>query len=226
MGPRRGQRIVRFFGEAARDEGDDPSIRQAGYGFNLFARQATHPGDRRAVERLARYILRPPLAPDRLDLGSDGRVTLRLKRSWRDGTTGMVFEPLDFLAKLAALVPRPRANTLRFHGVYAAHAGLRDAVVPEREEPKAGRASGCSPEDPISRSHRLSWGELLAKVFQVDVFSCPRCKGRMSRIAWISDRAVIRKILDSVEFATDSPEQSASRSFEEAFGDFGEATVH
>lgn len=141
LGPRRGQRVVRFFGEAARDEQEDPEIRQAGYGFNLYARQATHARDRARVERLARYILRPPLAQGRLDLGTDGRVVLHMKRSWRDGTTGMVFEPLDFLGKLTALVPRPRTNILRFHGVYASHAALRKAVVPENEETSA--RCGC-----------------------------------------------------------------------------------
>lgn len=219
LGPRRGQQVVRFFGEAARREGDDPAIRQAGYGFNLHARQGTHAGDRPGLERFARYILRPPLAQDRLELRPDGRIVLHLKRTWRDGTAGMVFEPLDFLSKLTALVPRPRANVLRFHGVYASHARLREKVVPEREEVLAKRACGCGPDDPTSRSHRLSWAELLARVFAIDVLACPRCGSRMSQIAWIVDRAVIRKILNSVGLATDSPEPHPPRSFEEVFGE-------
>jgi len=52
------------------------------------------------------------------------------KRPWRDGTAGMVFEPLDFLAKLAVLVPPARMNTIRFHGVYVPNAKLRSCVVP------------------------------------------------------------------------------------------------
>ena len=31
----------------------------------------------------------------------------------------LFFEPLDFLARLAALVPKPRVNLTRFHGVFA-----------------------------------------------------------------------------------------------------------
>lgn len=31
----------------------------------------------------------------------------------------MIFEPLDFMDKLAALVPKPRVNLTRFHGVFA-----------------------------------------------------------------------------------------------------------
>lgn len=117
------------------------------------------------------------------------------------------------------LVPRPRANVLRFHGVYASHARLREKVVPDREEVLAKRACGCGPDDPASRSHRLSWAELLARVFSIDVLRCPRCASRMSRISWILDRGVIRKILNSVGLATDSPEPHPPRSFDEVFGE-------
>lgn len=219
LGPRRGQQVVRFFGEAARQVGDDPAIRQAGYGFNLHARQGTHAKDRPGLERFARYILRPPLAQESLDLTSDGRVVLRLKRPWRDGTAGMVFEPLDFLSKLTALVPRPRMNTLRFHGVYASHARLREKVVPEPKETQARRACPCDPDDPVSRSYRMAWAELLARVFLIDVLSCPRCGSRMSQIAWITDGEVIRKILACVGLATDSPVGHPPKSFDHAFGE-------
>ena len=39
-------------------------------------------------------------------------MTVKLKGAWRDGTTHLVFEPLEFLAKLAALTPRPEINLL------------------------------------------------------------------------------------------------------------------
>jgi Putative transposase len=49
-------------------------------------------------------------------------VVLKLKATWGDGTTHLVLEPLDFLARLAALTPRPRINLVFYHGVLAAHA--------------------------------------------------------------------------------------------------------
>ena len=52
----------------------------------------------------------------------------RLKRPFRDGTTEFLFEPLDFLARLAALVPRPRSHLLRYHGVLAPNARHRRPV--------------------------------------------------------------------------------------------------
>ncbi len=50
---------------------------------------------------------------------SGGNVRYQLKTPYRDGTTHVIFEPLDFIARLAALIPRPRTNLTRFHGVFA-----------------------------------------------------------------------------------------------------------
>jgi hypothetical protein len=56
-----------------------------------------------------------------------------LKKPCRDGTTGdrrshAIFEPLDFIARLAAVVPKPRVNLTRFHGVFA-RGGPRGAAL-------------------------------------------------------------------------------------------------
>ena len=59
----------------------------------------------------------------------DGRARVRLKRAWRDGTTHLLFEPVEFLEKLAALTPRPAINLILYHGVLAPHARWRPAVV-------------------------------------------------------------------------------------------------
>jgi hypothetical protein len=55
----------------------------------------------------------------RLSLTLAGNIRYQLKTAYRDGTTHVIFEPLDFIAKLASLVPKPRVNLTRFHGVFA-----------------------------------------------------------------------------------------------------------
>ncbi len=55
---------------------------------------------------------------------------LQLKSPWRDGTTHLRMTPLEFMQRLAALVPRARLHLTRFHGVLAPNAGLRAVVVP------------------------------------------------------------------------------------------------
>ena len=40
----------------------------------------------------------------------EGKVVYTLRRPWRDGTTHIVFDPLTFIERLAALVSRPRVH--------------------------------------------------------------------------------------------------------------------
>ncbi len=61
-----------------------------------------------------------------------GQMVLKLKTPWRDGTTHLVMNPLEFMQRLAALVPRPRLHLIRFHGVLAPNAKLRALVVHKR----------------------------------------------------------------------------------------------
>jgi hypothetical protein len=64
--------------------------------------------ERQQLEQLCRYISRPAMAKERLMLNPVGQVVLKLKTAYRDGTTHVVMSPLEFMQRLAALVPRPR----------------------------------------------------------------------------------------------------------------------
>ncbi len=70
-----------------------------------------------------------------------------MKTPYRDDTTHVVFEPEDFLSRLAALVPSPRVNLTRFHGVFAPHHELRSRIVAcsgDSAEAQAGQGKrGC-----------------------------------------------------------------------------------
>jgi Putative transposase len=84
-------------------------------GFSLHAGIAAKAAQRDELEHLARYVARPPIATERLLLTERGLVRLALKTPYRDGTTHVMFEPDDFMARLAALVPKPRAHLTRYH---------------------------------------------------------------------------------------------------------------
>jgi len=71
-----------------------------GNGFDLHAAVVVPPRDRARLERLCRYALRPPIATDRLHLTADGHVVLDLRHRWADGTTQLLFEPVE-LARTA-----------------------------------------------------------------------------------------------------------------------------
>jgi hypothetical protein len=86
--------------------------------------------DRRRLERLCRYVARPPLASDRLEESPDGRLVLRLKTRWRDGTSHILMERTELIDRFVPLIPPPRAHQVRYHGILAPCASRRDRVVP------------------------------------------------------------------------------------------------
>ena len=172
-------------------------------GFDLHAAVHVPAGDRDRLTQLCRYLCRPPFGQDRLQRLRDGRVALALQRPWADGTTHLVFTPMELLARLVPLVPRPRVNLLLYHGILAPNAPWRAAVVPRAGDlvatsNKAGDTACATTEPPPAgevRRCRLrlryrSWAELMRRAFEADVLACPRCGGRMVVLATIDDPAV------------------------------------
>ncbi|MGA0839956.1 MAG: transposase [Pseudomonadales bacterium] len=84
------------------------TVNQNGFSLNCSVACQAHQRDR--LERLCRYITRPALCLERLSTNGAGQVVYQLKNPYRDGTTHILFSPADFIARLAALVPRPRIN--------------------------------------------------------------------------------------------------------------------
>jgi hypothetical protein len=163
----------------AEQQGDHRGAAQAG-GFSLHAGIDVDPSQRQKLERLCRYVSRPPVAVDRMALTSSGQVRYTLKTPYRDGTTHIVVEPLDLMARLAALVPPPRMHLTRYHGVFAPHSKLRAAVTP------AGRGKGSKPqaeegaEKPATPRHvAMSWAKRLKRVFGVDIEACAPSQSRL-----------------------------------------------
>ena len=145
-------------------------------------------------------------------------MLLHLGRPWRDGTRALRFEPSELLAKLAALVPRPRTNLLLSHGALAARGCWRvaQATAPRAQPPAVPAAappatiapvphpSAAAPPAPLSarvpppdyvRPRHVAWAELLRRTFGLDVLACPDCGGRLHLVATIADPRVIARIL-------------------------------
>ena len=139
--------------------------------------------DRQALEQLCRCITRPALANERAQTNAAEQVVLKLETPWRDGTKHLVMTPLEFMQRLAALVPRPRLHLIRFgvrmtslcevsgpplrdRGVLAPNARLRGLEAPQEPEPPAQEAkladfeATCKHHRPV----RLSWAKLLERV--------------------------------------------------------------
>ncbi len=128
---------------------------------------------------------------------------LVLAAFWADGTRHLLFEPLEFLEKLAALIPRAHVNLVLYHGVLASHARWRRRVVlREPTAPSAPNlASAPDPSDgspPAPGSRHWAWAQLMQRAFGVDVLACPRCAGRLRLVATVEDPHAIRAILESL----------------------------
>ena len=213
-------------------------------GLTLHAAVRVEAHDRKRLEQLCRYITRPALSDERVQLNAAGQVELKLKTPWRDSlagrarpvagpfarhkqstglfvsglsTTHLVMRPLEFMQRLAALVPRPRLHLIRFHGVLAPNARLRPLVVPQKPEvqeraAEVAVAGECDVPTVQSRPNRISWARLLKRVFDIDVERCPNCgAGELKIIAAILERPVIEKILSHLGLDPQPPPRGRVR---------------
>jgi len=213
VGPRAGQKLFTLQTVAPRLQGleAEPNGAARAGGFSLHAGVDIAPNERKKLERLCRYVSRPPVASERLALTASGQVRYTLKTPYRDGTTHIVLEPLDLMARLAALVPTPRMHLTRYHGMFAPHSQYRAVVTPAQRGRGAAPppVSGADPTKPSTPRHvAMSWARRLKRVFGVEIESCTRCGGQLKIIASIEEPQLIAKILSHLERA--APEQYQS----------------
>lgn len=184
-------------------------------GYNIHANVAFDAQDRAGLERLCRYVLRPPLALGRLERLPNGRVLLGLKREWSDGTTGIELSPLEFVEKLAAIVPPPRANQTLYAGVLAGNAAWRSEVVPkvptstQAERDARAALKLVKAEDRRARGERAEqrrcWAELLRRVFEYDGWACPHCQKPMKLRSIVIREPATTQVVSGLLRATGPP---------------------
>jgi len=160
-------------------------------GFSLHAGVACKSHQRKKLECLCRYITRPAIAEQRLSLASNGNVIVALKTPYDDGTSHVVLSPMEFMGRLAALVPKPRVNLTRFHGVFSPRSRLRAHVVPGKPDDQSEQVS----QSTRGKSYSMTWAQRLKRVFSIEIEKCEKCGGKVKIIASIEDPDVIEQIL-------------------------------
>jgi hypothetical protein len=138
---------------------------------------------------------------------STGKVIYTLKTPYRDGTTQVVFDPVDFVARLAALIPKPKVNLTRYHGVLAPNHRWRGLVTPARRGKAAKHIANTETRSPAERHAGMTWAQRLKRVFNIDIEICSHCGGAVKVIpkalatlmgqalACIEDQETIDRIL-------------------------------
>jgi hypothetical protein len=165
-----------------------------------------------------RYASRGPISNERLSLLPDGRLRYKLKRRWKDGTNAVIYEPMELMERLAALVPPPRFNIVRYYGLLAPASSLRQYIVPQDKSGIEPAHPGCLAKAETSTTEELgtkskrskrpknySWAQLLKRVFEVDVLICPRCGSKMKVLCAIHPPDAKQKILTCLGLPSRAP---------------------
>jgi len=165
-------------------------------GFTLHAATKAGAMDTAGREALLRYVLRPPIAQERVVPQKSGLVAITLKRAYADGTVAVEMDPLSLLCRLAMSVPPPRQHIVKYAGVLAAASKLRAKIAPV---PVASTDAAESPPKPRRGSY-FPWALLMRRTFGLDVLQCPKCRGRLKLLALVvDDHSIARYLKNSGE---------------------------
>jgi hypothetical protein len=154
-------------------------------GFNVHSRVRAR--TKTEAERIGKYMVRPILALDRLSfLDREGRV------GYRHGDDGAELERMDYLeliARVTSHIPDKGQVMVRYYGLYAnAHRGK------VRKANRVPNVLGLIEEAPPPLTSK-GWAEMIRKVYEVDPMICPRCGGRMRVVAFLTEYAVVDRII-------------------------------
>ena len=199
-----------------------------GGGFSLDGSVHIEATDREGLERLIRYCARPPFALERLHLvgGRSDQILYILPKPDPAGRTALRLTALEFLDRLAKILPPPRLHRHRYHGVFAPNAPLRPLVTaralednalaaeasspplprptkPTAPAPQPERAEARTPDSAPSRPSR--WAALLARIYEVFPLICPICQAPLTFIAFLTEPEPITQILAHIGEPTSPP---------------------
>ncbi len=191
-------------------------------GFSLDASVRIEAWDHPGLERWLRYCARPPFALKRIEILDDQRIIYHLPKPTPNGRPILPLTPLEFLGRIAALVPEPRMHRPRYYWVLAPHARRRPAVTAlawdagstgDDATPKDELAPGSTEEhDTNTRSPaRYLWATRRARLDEVLPLICPLCGAPMRIIALVTDAPTVRQILDHLGEPSRPPPMAAAR---------------
>ena len=140
-------------------------------GFSVFAGESLSPQDPEQLERLARYITRPPLAADSVR---------RRRRPPGDHYTSRppdrldhrLFDPLDWIHAVTAHIPDRGRHCVRYYGAFANRARSPKASSEQQTALAASPGASADTASEFVQRRRASWARLIKKIFEVDPLLC------------------------------------------------------
>jgi Putative transposase/Transposase zinc-binding domain len=161
-------------------------------GFSVHNRTTVYPSDIEGLHKLACYLMRSPVNLSRLRYHPDSQLVLYEPKAGHEADEEARLDPLEFLARVLIHIPEPQKHLVHFYGAYA-----NRVRATYREQPAA--APDETETTPSRRTLSKRWAELIYRIFEVDPLNCPRCDSAMKLLAFISEPAAVRKILDHLE---------------------------
>jgi hypothetical protein len=163
------------------------SWQHTGFSVHSRVRAKTKP----EAERVGKYMIRPILSLERLSLDErEGKVGYR---HGEDGAKQERLDYLEFIARVTSHIPDKGQVMVRYYGLYAnAHRGkvrkARLTAFPLRIV-----------EEELRRVPSKGWAAMIRKVYEVDPMRCPRCGGTMKVITFLTEHAVVDRIIDHLK---------------------------
>jgi hypothetical protein len=144
--------------------------------------------DPRLAEIFAREVLRFLVHKELLSPEWADRLL-----SWRH--TGFLVYSHIFIARVTSHIPDKGQVTVRYYGLYAnAHRGMIKKASLGSFPLRIG-------EDELRRLPAKGWAEMIRKVYEVDPMLCPRCGGQTKVIAFLTDYAVVDRIINHLKLS-------------------------
>ena len=144
-------------------------------------------------------MVRPLLSLERLSLDErEGQVVYRFGKEAKDVEA---MDYLEFIARVTSHIPDKGQVTVRYYGLYAnAHRG-------KVKKASLGPSALRIVEEKLWRIPSKGWAEMIRKVYEVDPMVCPHCGGKMRVIAFLTDYAVVDRIIGHLKlsFVADKP---------------------
>jgi hypothetical protein len=190
-------------------------------GFSVHGEQVVMPDETARIERLARYLTRPPLPVTAVSRDDSGRVVVATPPDPRTGSTELHLDPVEWVHRICSQIPDPRLHLTRSYGAYANK--IRRSRLPARPQPLADPPDADADTDFV-KARKASWARLLRRIYEADPLICPRCGDTMDILAIISEPPIIDRILRHIRNAGMSspfddprgPPQSAERASTDA----------
>lgn len=174
-------------------------------GFSLHAASFVRDHDRRQLEKLIKYISRPPLAEHRLGKAADGQLTYSLKTPRKNGVTAILLSPEELLEKLTTLIPPPKSHSVRWSGIFASSHSMRPKIVLQPSIKKGIPEKTIDNNDKGAPRSNSMWAKLLSRCFGIDLTLCPKCGGNLQVLCAVVDPHQVARYLKHIGISYHAP---------------------